>query len=60
MNSRVFQRKEKGFEAGRAELRAPGVLQDLGPGKKRPLECWLKFAFAQVGEGSFAGIPNLA
>lgn len=31
----VFQRKEKGCEAGRE-----GALQDLGSGKKRPLEYW--------------------
>lgn len=31
----VFQRKEKGREASRE-----GALQDLGPGKKRPLEYW--------------------
>lgn len=44
----MFQRKEKGCEAGRE-----GTLQDLSPRgrKKRSLEYWWTFALIQVGEG---------
>ena len=47
---RVFQRKEKGCETLRE-----GALQDLGPGKKRPLEYWWTVLLHKLEKQEFFG-----
>lgn len=63
----MFQRKEKGYEAGRAEL-SSGLREPCRtwvPGKGTPWKFGIPLALAQIGEGeslgkdSFAGSPIL-